>query len=299
MATPTVSIGLPVHNGEAYLEEAIASILGQSFDDFELIISDNASSDRTRAICRSFAQRDERIRYERTEQNRGAAWNYRRVFESSRGRYFKWAAHDDVCEPEFLEVCVRTLDAAPSTTVLAYPRACFIDARGEFIRNDTDSHETRAASPAGRLAHAIRSVNLANAVFGLIRSDVLSETRLIAPFIASDYVLLIELSVLGQIVEVPQVLMKRRLHPGSSRAANENLEDVARWFDPSNASVPRSVRLMLLREYYRSVSDLSLHTRDRLACYATIPSVYMYRRVRTLAGRLRRTLVDPTSTRRM
>ena len=99
---PRVSIGLPVYNGENFLEFALDSILGQTFQDFELIISDNASTDATESICRRYAAKDSRIRYYRNPNNQGAAQNYNRVFALARGEYFKWAAHDDVCKPNYL-----------------------------------------------------------------------------------------------------------------------------------------------------------------------------------------------------
>ena len=96
---PRVSVGIPVFNGERFLAETIESILAQTFKDFEIVISDNASTDRTEEICRSYAARDPRIRYNRNDTNRGAAWNHNRVFELARGEYFKWQSHDDFCAP--------------------------------------------------------------------------------------------------------------------------------------------------------------------------------------------------------
>src|SRR6516225_12243640 len=99
---PLVSIGLFVYNGERFLEEALRSILNQTFTDFELIISDNASTDRTGEIAEAYAKRDDRIRYYRNEKNMGAGWNMRRVYGLAIGKYFKQAAADDILEPEFL-----------------------------------------------------------------------------------------------------------------------------------------------------------------------------------------------------
>jgi glycosyltransferase involved in cell wall biosynthesis len=89
---PRVSIGLPVFNGEKYLAEALDSILSQTYRDFKLIISDNASTDRTEQICREYAAKDRRIRYYRNEKNIGAPKNFNRVFELSSGKYFRWDA---------------------------------------------------------------------------------------------------------------------------------------------------------------------------------------------------------------
>src|ERR1700749_639605 len=108
---PLVSIGLFLYNGDRFLAAAIESILNQTFKDFELIISDNCSTDRSDEICRRYAAADSRIRYYRNEKNMGAGWNLRNVYFKATGKYFKWAAHDDTLEPRFLEVCIDALVA--------------------------------------------------------------------------------------------------------------------------------------------------------------------------------------------
>nr|MDJ0569288.1 glycosyltransferase family 2 protein [Pleurocapsa sp. MO_192.B19] len=123
---PLVSIGMPVYNGERYLENALNSILAQTFRDFELIISDNGSTDKTEEICRQYANVDRRIRYFRNEQNLGAGWNFDRVAQLATGKYFKWACHDDLCALEFLQRCIEILEQAPNI-VLAYPKTLIID----------------------------------------------------------------------------------------------------------------------------------------------------------------------------
>lgn len=106
---PRVSVGMPIYNGERFLKAAIESILAQTLTDFELIISDNGSTDQTQEICQAYATKDQRIRYYRSAQNFGASWNHNRVFELSTSEYFKWAACDDICKPEYLEQCVEIL----------------------------------------------------------------------------------------------------------------------------------------------------------------------------------------------
>jgi glycosyltransferase involved in cell wall biosynthesis len=133
IAAPTLSIGLFVYNGEAFLRETLDSLLGQTFKDFELIISDNASTDATEDICKVYAGADTRIRYFRNETNMGAGWNIRRVFSLATGKYFKWAACDDLYEPAFLEKCINALEAN-SSYVLAHARTRVIDDRGAPIR---------------------------------------------------------------------------------------------------------------------------------------------------------------------
>src|SRR5438309_7346789 len=121
----TVTIGLPVFNGEAFLGQAIDSILAQTYTDFELIISDNCSTDGTAVICQSYLRAHPQVRYVRQPVNVGAAENFNRLVALSSGKYFKWAAHDDVLAPRFLEECVRTLEE-DAGVVLAWARTQII-----------------------------------------------------------------------------------------------------------------------------------------------------------------------------
>ncbi len=132
--SPRVSVGLAVYNGENFIRAAIDSILAQTFTDFELVISDNASTDKTQEICLEYAAKDGRIRYYRCERNMGAAWNQNRVFELSRGEYFRLAAHDDVIAPEYLAKCVEVLDQNPSV-VLCHSWTKAINDQGEVIED--------------------------------------------------------------------------------------------------------------------------------------------------------------------
>lgn len=129
---PSVSIGLPVYNGQDFIAESVESLLSQTIGDFELIISDNASTDLTQDICRQFASRDRRVRYIRQPANKGASWNFNYTFSRSRGRYFRWHAHDDISAPRFLEECVKVLDNDPSV-VLVWPREVGIDSQGRVL----------------------------------------------------------------------------------------------------------------------------------------------------------------------
>ena len=122
-------MGLLVYNGEQYLAETIDSLLAQTFEDFELVISDNASTDATAEICRSYAERDSRIRYIRQAENIGAMGNFNFLFSQARGRYFKWAAADDLVAPTFLTRCIEFLDTQPDY-VLCHTRTVTIGANG-------------------------------------------------------------------------------------------------------------------------------------------------------------------------
>ena len=135
---PRVTVGVPVFNGESFLAETLDSLLNQTFSDFEIVISDNASTDRTEEICRAYAARDPRIRYYRSDANRGAAWNHNRVFELARGEYFKWNSADDLCAPEFLARCVAALDEDASA-IMVCSNVLVSDDYGEAVRTEASS----------------------------------------------------------------------------------------------------------------------------------------------------------------
>ena len=127
---------MPVYNGESFLEHSLSRILAQDLGDFELVISDNASTDRTGEICQEFAGKDARIRYSRFERNMGAARNFNQVFKLSSGKYFKWATHDDMIAETYLSRCVEVFENGPPDLVLVYPRTVLIDEDGA-IRGET------------------------------------------------------------------------------------------------------------------------------------------------------------------
>jgi len=129
---PRLSIGIPVYNGQEYLPELLESLLIQTFEDFEILICDNASNDRTGDICREFERRDRRVHYTCNERNLGAVANFNRVFEISTAPLFKWAAHDDLYHSDYLSECIRVLDANPDV-VLAHSGTAFIDDQGRKL----------------------------------------------------------------------------------------------------------------------------------------------------------------------
>ncbi len=230
---PRISIGMPVYNGEPYLRETLDLILAQTFGDFELIISDNASTDRTEQICRAYAARDGRIRYFRNETNIGAAKNYNGAFALSSGApYFKWAASDDLCAPEYLARCVEVLDSSPAV-VLAYPKTKIIDEHGRIVCEYDDRSHLQAERASDRFKDLQRLLGLCNPVFGVIRSKALRRTALLGQFIGADICLLAELSLHGKFWEVPEYLFFRRDHPGASSADRDSIEKQMEFYDPA------------------------------------------------------------------
>jgi glycosyltransferase involved in cell wall biosynthesis len=266
-ALPRVSIGLPVYNGERHVKDAIQSILGQTFTDFELIISDNASTDSTERICREFAEQDQRIRYSRNPYNLGAAANYNRVFALSTGKYFKWAAHDDMCAPEYLAKCVDVLERYPAV-VLCYPRAKIIDDKGVPVEDYDDCLHLNANQPSRRLRGYFLNQHAFHPVFGVMRRTVLAETPLIANYVGSDLVLLARFTLAGQIYEVPDRLFLRREHPG--RSGHLAPHKYAQWWNPHNQAWFYFYHWRCLVEYIDATRAAEISASEKLRCCVEI-----------------------------
>ena len=212
---PRVSIGLPVYNAEKYLDEAINSILSQTYTNFELIISDNASTDRTQEICLTYSKKDPRIKYIRNGKNLGAAPNFNKTFMLSSGEYFKWAPYDDLIEPDFLSQCVQVLNNRPDV-VLCYARVNVIDENGAFDVEYNPGPVTNSLNPQHRFANLMLHPEYAVQQMGLIRSICLCQTGLHRSFPSSDEILLAELALLGKFYELPDRLYLYRRHRAQS-----------------------------------------------------------------------------------
>lgn len=283
MRNPKVAIGLPVFNGENFLEEAIESILAQSCGDFRLIVSDNCSTDATEDICRHYERLDDRIDYHRQAENIGAAPNYNFVFRLSSAEYFKWAAHDDVLEPNFLRETVSLLNSSPGA-VIAHGRSIEIDGAGR-IKGDFDKHPVLAGDSPARRLWSVLWAGYFTEVFGLMRTEAISRTRLHGSFPGSDRTFMAEMLMLGNVVYSPEVIFRRRTHPDAfvhavlwkSVAAQQS------WFDPSvNTNLPRFA--IDIYQFRRAVGTVPMSLSDRLACYA----IYSRWAAIWAAGKIRR-----------
>lgn len=267
---PRVSIGLPVYNGEKYLDEALDSILGQTFGDFELIISDNGSTDRTEEICRSRAATDPRIRYYRNETNLGAAPNFNRTFELATGEYFKWAAHDDLLAAEFLEKCVDALDRNPSA-ILCYSKVEKIDANGAVQARYDPTPDTSSPQAHERFWSLIIRPWRCLQVFGLMRAETLRKTSRIGNYPSSDEVLLAELALYGRFHEIPEYLFQTRLHEQQSTKGHlEPPRARVTWFDTSRAGQLSLPKWRYLGESLQAIQRAPLSLYQRAYCCAAM-----------------------------
>jgi glycosyltransferase involved in cell wall biosynthesis len=274
---PRVSIGMPVYNGEKYLNAAVDSIIGQTFTDFELIISDNASTDKTPQICRAYAAKDNRVRYYRNEVNLGAPRNYNRTVRLSRGKYFKWAAADDVHKKEYLQKCVDVLENDASI-VLCHSKTARINEQG--VINGTYDHSMRINSPSRyeRFADLISIMsNPCWTVFGVMRKDVLERTPLHGDYRGADANLLAELSLYGRLYEVPEYLFLRRDHSeaytrkfcaGNNFKAIKGVNQQIAWW--SSGSWINNTNWKNCQEFFKSVDRVPLTMSEKIRCYREI-----------------------------
>ena len=274
MANPTVSIGLPVYNGEQFLEKTLDALLNQTFTDFELILSDNASTDATPSIASRYASADSRIRYIHQHQSLGAAGNFNEVFKLSRGTYFKWAAHDDLHEPGFLSACVESLKLNP-TAALAYTRALSIDSHGQTIKKAWGaSNDFSRTEPAVRFAAGLAKPNnpIPLPLFGVIRAELVRKTRLFATYPECDFALLAELSLYGHFIEINDPLFLHREH--AKRAGNQLSKHPhkAAEFWKSSKAISYYPHWKLLSRHLTSILRSQVSANQKVMCLRLLAS---------------------------
>jgi len=222
---PLVSLCMPVFNGENFIEEALDSIGQQDFNDFELIVTDNASTDATEEIVRRYAASDKRIRYVRNETNIGAAENYNLGFNLACGRYIKWMAHDDTLSPDFLSKTVALLDEDPTVSV-AFGRTQCIDENSNFIEMQGFAmRENLSDNPADRFYRAMRGWGSCFPIFGLYRADQLARSSLHrSHYYGSDNALIAEMMIFGKLRIDEAATFYNRFHAAQSCAAEGRAE---------------------------------------------------------------------------
>lgn len=272
MTDPYVSIGLPVYNGERFLGRAIETLLAQEFTDFELVISDNASTDGTVPLVEKYADLDSRVRFEVQPHNRGASWNFNRVLAMAhpRARYMKWAAADDEHTPDYLRRTVAILDSDP-TVALAHTGSADIDEDGYRLKVWHQSVEQLTAhDPAVRIRDLVTMRHECFQAFGLIRHDVVRQTQGLGPYADADNVLLMEIALRGRFVQDDAICFLRRQHSDRSMVAFADRRTRIQWFDPEAGD-----RMVLPfwrtgTEMVRAVQRAPLSTAQRRACYRSL-----------------------------
>jgi glycosyltransferase involved in cell wall biosynthesis len=295
-AAPRVTLAVPTCNVARYLPLALDSLLAQDFGDFELVVSDNASTDGTWDICEQYAAKDDRIRLYRNERNIGLSANFARLVSLARGEFFRFCAHDDVCAPSLVRRCVEALDEAGPRAVLAHSQIMLIDAAGNELGPDDDPRPQRHRTAFRRVAGVSHHLANVNELFGLIRTSVLRRTRGLTPLHYTDAMLVSELAIRGEFLVVPERLFYRRLHDESAWYAADGEEftdaDMAEWLEPGNQLALPGFRghLDVLAATVGATLRSELPVPVRLSGAAGFLAGYGGRRVRVWLGRWRRRL---------
>jgi FkbM family methyltransferase len=292
-AAPRLTIGLPVYNGERYLAGAIDALLGQSYKDFELIISDNASTDGTKEICQRYARQDARVRYIRQPRNIGLAPNHNVLVGQARGELFKWAANDDLYARELIERCVDALDEHPDV-VLAHCWTALIDDSGTMT--GASVYPLSTSSP--RAPERFRSLLFdrgGDDCYGVIRTEVLRRTAMHESHHHAERNVITELALYGRFYQIPDWLYFRRDHPEQAERSCPTVRSRCANMDPRRADRLRHPLVRLYGEYvWAYVSAIwraPLSAGDKRQCYQYLAQWFASR------ARLRRlSAAAPSST---
>lgn len=270
---PTLSIGLVVYNGDNYLSTAIESILNQSYRDFELIISDNGSTDDTEEICLKYKELDQRIKYFRYETNRGAAWNYNNVYSHSKGKYFKFLNHDDLYHPFYLEKCILKLENNPNA-VLCYSKRIVINSLGQEedrIDDNLQLIDNKANKRFNKFLKRFRYTTFwAVIVLGVIRKDALEKTDIMKDFSAADMILLAQLVLKGKFLEIDDYLLYNRRHSQMSNKVNTTTSQLAEFYNPKNKNKICFPRWRWSVEFLKTISKSDISLFQKFSCIKSV-----------------------------
>lgn len=271
---PLVSIGLPVYNGENFVGDAINCVLSQTFSDWELIISDNASNDRTLDICREYAKKDGRIRVYELARNMGVCPNHNRVFQLSRGPFFKWIAHDDLFSPDFLEECLKALQA-DDRVVLAFPKLVHVDSASQLLREQVTDLSIEEETAEGRVKRLMELETSGTDVywcqFGLIRRSVLEQTNLMGLYNGSDQTLLLEIALRGNWKQIRKGLFMRREHAAAATIRrNWSARERARFVNADDRRKLVFPYCRMLKEQLASIGSTSIPFSVKMECSVAV-----------------------------
>ena len=197
MTTPQIAIGMPVYNGEKYIRKALDSLLAQTFGSYEIIISDNASTDTTGVICREYAERDRRVRYIRQPENQGATKNFKLVLDQAGAEYFMWAACDDIRSADFLEINYRFLQDNPDYVASTCPVRF---EGGEFDEIRMGDASLTTSVPERITEMFIRPLHANGRFYSLIRHSAIKDCPLLREhFLGSDWGVVLYLAAQGKL----------------------------------------------------------------------------------------------------
>jgi glycosyltransferase involved in cell wall biosynthesis len=266
---PRLTIGLPVYNGARFIEQALEALLGQSFEDFTLVISDNASTDETGDICQRYANQDSRIRYFRQPRNIGLSPNHNFTLDQADTEFFKWASHDDLYARDLLKLCVEALDERPDI-VQAHSWSARIDGSNNLIETVEYSLSTSSPRPSERFRSVLFDVG-GDDDYGVVRTRVLRSVKPHASHHHAGTTQVAEIALRGPFYQVPQWLYFRRQHAEQAEFKYAGVRDNCANMDPRRANRILNPVIRLYGEYVwgfaSAINRSPLSVAERRQCY--------------------------------
>jgi glycosyltransferase involved in cell wall biosynthesis len=277
---PLVSIGLFLRNEGQFVRQSLESLQAQDYENLEIVISDNCSTDGTENICRKLSAGDSRIKYERQESNIGAAGNSIRVFDRAEGKYFMWASGHDLWAPDLVSKCVAELEAHPGSA-LAYASSAWIAADGAELEKESGWYDTRGMDAIGRFFMVFWGNQ--HPVLGLIRTEYLRDLPKIYACAGWDQIILTALALRGDFIHVRDSSWSRR----AARRTETYKERIKRYtsddFGLAGTWLDRRLPLMRIPiEMVRGIYRSQLSIPEKLIMWLALPPAFV---LRYLAGR--------------
>lgn len=275
-----LTFGIPVYNGERYLESALGSVQAQNVSDIRIVISDNGSTDGTQDICRSAASQDDRISYHRYDDNRGGIWNYQNVMALCDTELFSWMAADDIKLPDFTGATMAALDDGGPDTAFACPRTRIINGEGVVYEDLNDEHLGLDAEAAHERVRNMLRAQASHPMYGIIRMSALRKTRGIRSVLGDDMVLLVELLCAGKMATAPEQAFLQRRHDGQVSVQGS---EASAWFAPGQRGDRSFAETRTNIEMYRGVAHSELPFSEKVRTWSTLGPSWVFPRWRAMA----------------
>ena len=270
--SPLVSIGVPIYNDAPWLANALEHLLAQEYQNLEIILADDGSTDGSREICHEYASRDGRIRYFEHKHNLGALWNHKFVFDVSKGDYFAWASGHDYLHHSFISRLIEALQANTSV-VMCCSQSVFINENGEVLRTAKGGLDTRGLSSTDRLESLLRhlvSGGTANIFYGLYRREILAQLNFARKVDGYDIIMLGEMSLLGEMIQLNQILYYRLVKDDES--GKERAERHARMVLNAQGYTPGILmpHFVAANEFLRLSDETQLSENEKWHVFNTV-----------------------------
>ncbi len=283
-AQPLVSVGLPVRNGESTIADVIGSVLGQRYENLELVISDNASTDATESVCRELVRADHRIVYHRHPENVGLLNNFIATIRSAQGTYFRWISDSDTLEPDYTDQCLAAFDADPRV-VLVTTGMAYLASDGHARTESYTGTGLGSDDPGDRAVEMLRMLNVSYLQLDPLYAMMRRETVVTIPrrnMLREDQIFAVKLALAGPWAHVPRVLARRTWTTGPT-SSQARMLGVAPWQS-------KLANTLQLGELLRVVRDADLTPEQRARARAAVYRMYLGRQRRTIRHRGRKLL---------